>query len=144
MKKGYIQMLGAVALLLAGYFAGRAAAPATVEAQQSGTRVYELRTYTAPDAEKFAMLNARFRDHTTRLFEKHGMTNIGYWTPVEAPNTLIYIVAHQSNEAAKKSWAGFRADADWQKVTAESKAKGLTGVTVSSYYLTPTDYSALK
>jgi len=144
MKKGYIQMLGAVALLLAGYVAGRAEAPATVEAQQSGTRVFELRTYTTPDAEKFAMLNARFREHTTRLFEKHGITNIGYWTPVDAPNTLIYIIAHQSNEAAKKSWAGFRADTDWQKVVADSKAKGLTGVTVESKFLTPTDYSALK
>jgi hypothetical protein len=137
-------MVGAVALLLAGYFAGRAAAPPVAQAQQAGTRVYELRTYTAPDAEKFAMLNARFRDHTTRLFEKHGIANIGYWTPVEAPNTLIYIVAHQSNEAAKKSWAAFRNDADWQKVSADTKAKGLTGITVESKYLTPTDYSALK
>lgn len=144
MKMGHVRMVGAAALLLAGYFAGRATAPPVAQAQQAGTRVYELRTYTAPDAEKFAMLNARFRDHTTRLFEKHGIANIGYWTPVEAPNTLIYIVAHQSNEAAKKSWAAFRNDADWQKVSADTKAKGLTGITVESKYLTPTDYSALK
>jgi hypothetical protein len=143
MTKGYVQVVGAVALLLTGYFAGRAAAPATVQAQQ-GARVYELRTYTAPDAEKFAMLNARFREHTTRLFEKHGITNIGYWTPVDSPTTLIYIVAHQSMEAAKKSWAAFGADPDWQKVRADTTAKGLTGVKVESKYLQPTDYSTLK
>jgi hypothetical protein len=130
-------------LLLGGYVAARSA-PAIVQPQQASTRVFELRTYTAPDAEKFAMLNARFREHTTRLFEKHGMTNIGYWTPVDAPNTLIYVVAHQSMEAAKKSWGAFRSDPDWQKVSADSKAKGLTGITIESKYLTPTDYSALK
>lgn len=135
--------VGAVMLML-GYLVARGSAPVVVQGQQAGTRVFELRTYTAPDAEKFAMLNARFREHTTRLFEKHGMTNIGYWTPVDAPNTLIYVVAHQNMEAAKKSWAAFRADPDWQKVSADSKAKGLTGVTVESKYLTPTDYSMLK
>ncbi len=135
--------VGAVMLMLGGYLVARSA-PAVGQPQQASTRVFELRTYTAPDAEKFAMLNARFREHTTRLFEKHGMTNIGYWTPVDAPNTLIYVVAHQSMEAAKKSWGAFRADPDWQKVSADSKAKGLTGITVESKYLTPTDYSALK
>jgi|SRR5688572_30894340 len=134
--------VGAVMLML-GYLVARGSAP-VVQAQQTGTRVFELRTYTAPDAEKFAMLNARFREHTTRLFEKHGMTNIGYWTAVDAPNTLIYVVAHQNMEAAKKSWAAFRTDPDWQKVSADSKAKGLTGITVESKYLTPTDYSTLK
>jgi hypothetical protein len=135
--------VAAVMSMIVGYIVARESAD-IVQAQQASTRVFELRTYTAPDAEKFAMLNARFREHTTRLFEKHGMTNIGYWTPVDAPNTLIYIVAHQSMEAAKKSWAAFRADPDWQKVSADSKAKGLTGITVESKYLTPTDYSTLK
>ena len=144
MKRTSLHVAGAVAFLVAGYFAGRVSAPATLQAQPAGTRVFELRTYTAPDAEKFAMLNARFREHTTRLFEKHGITNIGYWTPIDTPNTLTYIVAHANMEAAKKSWAAFRADADWQKVSADSKAKGLTGVTVDSKYLQPTDYSPMK
>lgn len=144
MKRTWIQIAGAVALLLAGYSVGRVSVPSTVQAQQTGTRVFEWRTYTAPDAEKFAMLNARFRDHTLKIFEKHGMTNIGYWTPVETPNTLTYIIAHANMEAAKKSWAGFRADPDWQKVAADSKAKGLTGVTIDSKYLQPTDYSPIK
>lgn len=137
-----IRIAGAMALLLAGYALGAAYAP-EVAAQPSGTRVFELRTYTTPEGN-FDMLNARFRDHTRHIFERHGITNIGYWTPIDTPNTLIYIVAHPSQEAAKKNWAAFRADPEWKKVSAETQAKGLTGVKVESKYLLPTDYSAIK
>ena len=72
------------------------------EAASSG-RVFEMRTYTTHPG-KLDALNARFRNHTTKIFEKHGMENIGYWVPVENPdNKLIYIIAHQSREAAAKS-----------------------------------------
>lgn len=134
----------AVALVLAGYAVGRTSAVSTQAAPQAGTRVFELRTYTTPDEAKFTMLQARFRDHTTRIFEKHGIKNIGYWTPVDTPNTLIYIVAHPSMEEAKKNWGSFRTDADWLKVRKDTEAQGLTGVKVESKYLVPTDYSALK
>ena len=137
-----IRIAGAMALLLAGYALGAAYAP-EVAAQPSGTSVFELRTYTTPEGN-FDMLNARFRDHTRHIFERHGITNIGYWTPIDTPNTLIYIVAHPSQEAAKKNWAAFRADPEWKKVSAETQAKGLTGVKVESKYLLPTDYSAIK
>jgi hypothetical protein len=51
-------------------------------------RLFEIRTYTT-EPGKLDALNSRFREHTTKLFEKHGMTNIGYWTPVdEAPRIL--------------------------------------------------------
>ena len=73
-------------------------------AHAQGKHVYELRTYTAPDG-KLGDLNARFRNHTLRIFEKHGMKNVLYMTPQDAPdsqNTLIYVLEHQSREAAKK------------------------------------------
>ena len=143
-SKTAIRIAAAAALLATGYLLGAASAP-TVEAQQAGAvRVFELRTYTTPDEAKFTMLNARFRDHTTKLFERHGITNIGYWTPVDTPNTLMYIVAHKSQEEAKKSWAAFRADPEWKKVSAETQAQGLTGVKVESKYLQATDYSPMK
>ncbi len=143
--KNVIRVAGAVALLMTGYAIGATSAPRGAEAQQAGAaRVFELRTYTTPDEAQFTMLNARFRDHTTKLFERHGITNIGYWTPVDTPNTLIYIVAHKSQEEAKKSWAAFRADPEWTNVSGETKAKGLTGVKVESKYLQPTDYSPMK
>lgn len=143
--KTVIRVAGAVALLVTGYAIGATSTPRAVDAQTgAGARVFELRTYTTPDEAKFTMLNARFRDHTTKLFERHGIVNVGYWTPVDTPNTLIYIVAHKSPEEAKKSWAAFRADPEWKKVSAETQAQGLTGVKVESKYLQPTDYSPMK
>jgi len=71
--------------------------------------VFELRTYTCFEG-KLPDLLTRFRDHTMQIFEKHGMTSIAYWVPQDAPlsqNTLIYVLAHPSREAAKKNWAAF-------------------------------------
>jgi hypothetical protein len=138
-----VRVAGAAALVLVGYLIGLTSA-SRVEAQQAATRVFELRTYTVPDDAKLTMLHARFRDHTLKLFTKHGITNIGYWTPVDTPNTLIYIVAHKSQEDAKKSFAAFRVDPEWVKVRADTEAAGLTGVKVESKFLRPTDYSPMK
>ena len=109
-------------------------------------RVYELRTYTAPEG-KLPELQARFRNHTMRIFEKHGMKNHGYWVPQDAPlkdNTLIYIISHDSREAAKKNWSAFGADPEWQKVAKESQANGRILQGVVSVYMDPTDYSPMK
>jgi hypothetical protein len=137
------RVIAAMLLLLTGYGFGRASTGGGVAAQQESTRVFELRTYTTPEG-KLDQLNARFRDHTRRIFDRHNMTSIGYWTPVETPNTLVYILAHSSIDEAKKNWDAFRADPEWQKVKAETEAKGLTGIKVESRFLKPTDYSAIK
>src|SRR5262249_26691993 len=112
----------------------------------NNNRVFEIRTYTTEEGKLDALL-ARFRDHTTKLFEKHGMTNIGYWVPQDEPkskNTLIYIISHQSRDAAKKNWADFMNDPDWKKVRAESEADGKIVNHVDSIYADPTDFSPLK
>src|SRR5947199_9664904 len=84
-------------------------------AAEKDTRVFELRTYTAAPG-KLDDLHARFRDHTMKIFENHGMANIGYWVPQDNTNNqLIYLLAHPSRDAAKKAWAGFGADPDWKK-----------------------------
>ena len=70
----------------------------TPQAQAQTNRVFELRTYTTHPG-KLDDLLARFRNHTTKLFEKHGMTNIGYWVPSEQPNTLVYVLAYPSRDA---------------------------------------------
>jgi hypothetical protein len=114
--------------------------------RETKVRLFEIRTYTT-EPGKLAALNARFRDHTTKLFEKHGMTNIGYWTPVDEPrskDTLIYVLAHDSAEAAKKSWDGFRNDPEWIKARTESEAAGPIVRKVESVFVTPTDYSAIQ
>jgi len=113
---------------------------------QSSPRVFEIRTYTTHPG-KLDALNARFRNHTVKLFEKHGMTNVGYWTPADGPlaeNTLIYVVAHRSRDAAKASWDAFRSDPDWVKARTASEAPGPIVVKVDSVFLNATDYSPLK
>ena len=105
-----------------------------------------MRTYTAAPG-KFEGLQARFRNHTLRMFEKHGMTNIGYWVPADSPkseNTLVYILAHKSREAAKASWAAFVADPEWKKISEESQRDGKIVERIESVFVDATDYSPLK
>jgi hypothetical protein len=112
-------------------------------------RVFELRTYRAAPGKLDALL-ARFRDHTTSLFARHGMTQFGYWTPTEnqdgAGETLIYILAHRSPEACEASFKAFRADPDWVKAKADSEVDGPLTVTdgVKSVLMVPTDFSPAK
>lgn len=114
-------------------------------------RVFELRTYTASPGN-LGHLNARFRDHTLKLFEKHRMTNVGYWVPMKdqagAEDTLVYLLAHQSREAAKESFGAFGKDPDWQaaRKASEEKAGGSLTVKggVKSLFMNATDYSPLK
>lgn len=105
------------------------------------TRVFEMRTYYA-NPGKLDALNARFRDHTLKLFERHGMENIGYWVPVENPeNMLVYVVAYPDRAAREASWKAFFADPDWQSAFADSTKDGKLVARVDSRFMTLTDYS---
>jgi hypothetical protein len=113
---------------------------------QSAARVFELRTYTTPEG-KLPNLEARFRDHTMRIFENHGITNVAYWVPQDEPNsanTLVYIIAHDSREAATASWAAFGGDPEWQRVSRESQVDGRILNNVESVFLDPTDFSPMQ
>ena len=113
----------------------------TVAVAAPDPRCYELRTYYAAPG-KLDELHARFRNHTCAIFEKHDMVNLGYWVPQENPeNKLIYVLAHASRDAAKKSWAGFGADPDWKKAQKESEANGKLVAKVETLFLDATDYS---
>lgn len=105
------------------------------------SRVFELRTYYAAPG-KLDDLNARFRNHTCKLFEKHGMVNIGYWVPLENPdNKLIYVLAHDSREAADKSWKAFGGDLEWREAAKASEVNGRLVSKVERVFLKATDYS---
>ena len=109
----------------------------------SATTVYELRVYHAA-AGKLGELLARFREHTVKLFEKHGIKNVGYWTPVDEPeksSTLIYILQHPSREAAAANWKSFQDDAEWKNVKEKSEANGRLVDKIESTYLALTDFS---
>lgn len=110
------------------------------------TRVFEMRTYYAHPG-KMKALHARFRDHTCKLFQKHGMTLIGFWSPTnpkEAEEKMVYILAFPSKEAADKAWTAFRADPDWKTAREASEKDGPLVMKVESVFLNPTDYSAIK
>lgn len=111
--------------------------------EKSVERVYELRTYTTHPG-RLPALNKRFKDHTMKLFEKHGMKNEIYWMPTDpklAENTLIYVISHESEAAAKKSWDAFRADPDWIKARDASEADGKIVMKVEAVFMKKTDYS---
>jgi hypothetical protein len=110
------------------------------------TRVFEMRTYYAHPG-KMNALHERFRNHTNKLFVKHGMTLIGYWSPIDpkqAEEKLIYILAYPSKAAADKSWADFRNDPDWKAAKKASEKDGELVARVESVFMNPTDYSPIK
>jgi hypothetical protein len=105
--------------------------------------VYELRVYHAA-AGKLPELLARFRDHTVKLFDRHGMKSVAYWTPVDEPdksNTLIYILYHPSREAAAANWKSFQDDPEWKSVKEKSEANGKLTEKIDSTFLALTDFS---
>ena len=126
-----------VTAALAAALSLTAAAPAA----EKENRVYELRVYTAAKG-KFDALHARFRDHTVKLFEKHGMTNVGYWVPTDpADERLFYVLGHADRQAAAASWKAFMADPDWQAAYKASEKDGRLVAKLDAFYLSPTDYS---
>lgn len=105
------------------------------------SQFYELRVYYAASG-KLEDLHARFRNHTTMLFEKHGIVNVGYWVPLDnTENKLIYLLAYPSREARDKSWKAFGADPEWQKAYKASEVNGALVAKVEQTFLTATDYS---
>ena len=107
--------------------------------------VFELRIYKAAEG-KLGKLDARFRDHTIRLFKKQGMQSVAYWHPTDEPaskDTLIYIIKHADRETAKKSWSAFLADPEWKKAARESGVGRLANPPIA-IYMQSTDYSAIR
>jgi len=138
-------LVGATVVFVAGFSLGSVVQNSAIAHAQAG-KVYELRTYTAPEG-KLGDLHARFRNHTIRIFNNHGMKSIGYFSPQDAPlsqNTLIYILEHPSRDEAKKHWAEFQADPEWKKVSEESQKDGRIVSKVESVFMTATDYSPMK
>ena len=138
MKRIILGTVAAVCLMGVGYAAGAK--------MERDDRFFEMRIYTA-NPGKMAALNARFRDHTCKMFEKHGMQNIGYWQQTSgdnAENLLVYVLAYPSEDARKKSLDAFVNDPDWKKAKAESEKDGVLVAKVDSRFMKPTDYSAIK
>ncbi len=111
------------------------------ETEVTSSMIYELRTYHAAEGKLDALLS-RFRDHTTALFDKHGMQNVGYWVPIEnEENLLIYLLGFPSKEHRESSWKAFREDPDWINAKEESEVDGKLVNSVDNVFLTTTNFS---
>ncbi len=107
----------------------------------SAPPVFEMRTYYAHPG-KLEALQARFRDHTTRLFTKHGITNLGYWVPIENPEQkLVYVLGYPNRESRERSWKQFAADEDWKTAKSRSETQGPLVAKVEALFMEPTDFS---
>ena len=140
-RRTLIQSISATALLPAAKLLDATETGADFVADSD--LVYELRVYHCYEG-KLPDLLKRFREHTTTIFEKHGMKNVAYWTPMDEPqksNTLIYILAHPSREAAAANWKLFSADPEWQSVQKASEANGKIVEKVDSTFMILTDFS---
>ena len=127
-------------LLFAALVSGLMASGA---ASAQAAHIYELRTYTSHEGRLNDVLN-RFRDHTARIFARHGMVSVGYWVPKDQPNTLIYILQHPSREAADKNWDAFRKDPEWVAARDASMKNGPIVEKTHSVFMDPTAFSALR
>ena len=136
-KTSAISLVSLVIGLGAGIFVSSAA---------QDEKVFELRTYTATPGN-LDNLHARFRDHTTRIFRKHGMEVVGYWSPTseeEREDTLVYLLAHDNQDAANASWQAFIADSEWATVAEESNRNGQILGGIEAKFMVATDYSPMK
>jgi hypothetical protein len=114
--------------------------PANIKNVTKDSRCFELRTYTVREGSSIDLLHSRFRDHTSALFRKHGMTIVGYWQPVAKPDTLIYLLAYKDGAARDAAWAAFGADPEWVKTRTAMQVS----VQVDSVFMSATDYSPMK
>jgi hypothetical protein len=136
-----LQSLPGAALLPGAVWA--AAAQDKSAAAQSSTTVYELRIYKAHEGKLDDLLR-RFREHTLKLFEKHGMKTLAFWTPTDDPqksNMLVYILVHPSRAAATANWKAFHDDPEWNAVRDKSESNGPLVEKVDSTFLVLADFS---
>ena len=134
-----------VGAVLVGLIVGWTSASLRADADKPAALVYELRTYTTEEG-RLPALHARFKDHTIKLFEKHGMKNVLYFTPVDSDgksvdNKLVYLLAHKSQAAAKASFDAFRQDPEWIAARDASEKDGKIVAKLESQFLNLTEYS---
>jgi hypothetical protein len=144
-RRTLLQALPAATLLPTLFPASLWAGSQNNDANPTGatTDVFELRVYHAAPG-KLGDLLSRFREHTIKIFDRHGMRSVAYWTPLDEPeksNTLIYILRHPSREAATANWKSFQDDPEWKSVRDKSEANGKLVEKVDSTFMALTDFS---
>src|SRR5713226_2511552 len=106
--------------------------------------IYELRTYHCLPGRLPALVK-RFETTTVRLFEKHGIRQVGFWTVAvgESNQDLIYILQWESLTDREKRFATFQADPEWIEARRRSEEKGALVASITNTIMAPTVFSAL-
>jgi hypothetical protein len=133
--------------MTSGYAQTPAPEPSPSPSLKSSGRLLELRTYYA-NPGKLEDIHKRFRDHTMRIFAKHGMTVVGFWGPVYkkdgSEDRLVYMLSFKDRAERDAKWKEFGSDPEWQKVSKESEVNGKLLEKVESVFLYDTDYAPVK
>lgn len=145
-KSSLLFVTAAVGCFVAGTLARPRVATAHA-VQADGGRIFELRVYHDIPG-KLPVMEARFRDKTSKLLAKHHLEVLGYWTATVGAtgtdeNTFVFLLAHDSKEEAKKNWTALITDPDFQAVE-KSELGEKTLERAETYYMRPTDFSSLK
>ena len=146
MRRNQVTVWGIVLSVLLGIIALRSNSTIGEETKMAG--VYELRTYSTEEG-RLPALHARFKDHTIKLFEKHGMKNVIYFTGIDqegkpVDNKLVYLLGHKSQSAARASFDAFRKDPEWTAARDASEKDGKIVAKAESQFFVPTEYSPMK
>ena len=126
--------------------AAEPAPPQQPQQPQQQQQLYELRVYTAAPG-KLDALHARFRDHTLRLFERHGIRSVGYWTGADGPerDKLYYLLAYPDRDARERRLVrGIAKDPEFLQAVAASEKDGKLTAGTESILLAPTAYSPMR
>ena len=108
--------------------------------------ICELRVYRAMPGQMPRLL-ARFRDHTSKIFERLDIRPVGFWTTIVGESEggeLTYLLAWNSLADRETRWAAFQADTVWKEVKAESEKAGFLVANIHNQLLAPTSFSALR
>jgi NIPSNAP len=122
--------------------------------QQSAPGFYELRIYTAQPGKRDA-LAARFASRTAAIYQRHGITNVGFWIPqqsdpelgISAENTFIYVRGYPSKAERDKRLTAAHDDPEFGEVVTKQERNPETKLIVKAHNvdMVPNGtYSAIK
>lgn len=107
--------------------------------------IHELRVYRCMPG-KLPELNKRFESVTLKIWERHGIRPVGFWTTVigQSNQDLTYLLEWQDLAQRERVWGAFMSDPEWLKARAESEKNGPIVANIESSILAPTAFSKLR
>jgi hypothetical protein len=107
--------------------------------------IYETRVYRCVPGRLPALLK-RFETITLKLWDKHGIRPLGFFTTLVGPSNqeLTYLLAWESMAERETKWTAFQTDPDWIAARAETEKDGQIVDNIVNQLLQPTAFSALK